>query len=132
MRVGTHGSWTADVPEGLTQLDNGDSWQAYDERIVVYVSSLQIAGPDGVGPTRTEIAAVAASDVPSGGDAERLSFDSGTVIGQAAVAPAEGGWRLTGYAAADGTLATCVVDFAHPDDRDHVEGIWRSLSVGHT
>ena len=42
MRVRTNGSWTADIPERLTRIDNGDSWQAHDERIVVYVSSLSI------------------------------------------------------------------------------------------
>jgi hypothetical protein len=127
MRVPTNGSWTADIPEGLTRIDNGDSWQAHDERIVVYVSSLSIPDQLGGKRPRTEIAAVAADSMSASTEAEYLSYDNGVVVGHAAVGPAEGGWRLTGNTAADGTLATCIIDFADPDDRDRVEGIWRSL-----
>jgi hypothetical protein len=127
MRVPTKGSWTVVIPEGMTQVDNGDSWQAHGGQIVVYVSSLSI--PDGRGGRRprAEIAAVAANKVPASEEADRLSSDNGVVIGHASVGPTDGGWRLTGYTAAEGTLATCVVDFAHLEDRGRVEGIWRSL-----
>ena len=127
MRVPTKGSWTVDIPEGLTRIDNGDSWQAYDERVVVYVSTLSIADELGGRRTRAEIAVVAANKVPASAEAERLSHDNGVVIGHASVGPADGGWRLTGYTAADGTLATCVIDFVDLDDRSQAEGIWRSL-----
>ena len=127
MRVPAKGSWTVDIPESMTQVDNGDSWQAHGGQIVVYVSSLSI--PDGRGGKRplAEIAAAAADKVPASEEADRLSYDNGVVIGHVSVGPTDGGWRLTGYTAAEGTLATCVVDFAHLEDRGRAEGIWRSL-----
>ena len=127
MRVPAKGSWTVDIPEGMTRIDNGDSWQAYDERVVVYVSSLSTPDELGGKRARAEIAAVAAAKVPASAELDRLSYDNGVVIGHAAVGPADSGWRLTGSAATDGTLVTCIIDFAHLDDRDQVEGIWRSL-----
>ncbi len=127
MRVPTKGSWTVDIPEGLTHVDNGDSWQAYDERMVVYVSSLSIPDELGSQRPRAGIAAVAAEEVAACEEADYLSYDNGVVIGHAAVGPADDGCRLNGYAAADGTLATCVIDFVDPNDRAQVEGIWRSL-----
>jgi hypothetical protein len=127
MRVPAKGSWTVDIPEGMTRIDNGDSWQAYDKQVVIYVSSLSVFDQRGAKRPRAEIAAGAADKVPTSAEVDRLSYDNGVVVGHAALGPADGGWRLTGLTAADGTLATCVIDFVDLDDREQVEGIWRSL-----
>ena len=127
MRVPTKGSWTVEVPDGMKQVDNGDSWQAFDDQIVVYVSSMSIPGRHGGTAPRAEIAAVLAKNAPASAQVERLSYDTGLVIGLAEVSPADGAWRLNGNAVVDGTLATCVIDFADSTHRDRVEAIWRSL-----
>ncbi len=101
MRVPANGSWTVDIPEGMAQVDNGDSWQAYDERLVVYVGALSIADELGGAHPHAEIAAAAADDVPASAEAERLSHDNGLVTGHATVGPAE-----LAYAALDQAIAS--------------------------
>ena len=119
-RVSATGRWSVTIPDGLTVVDNGESWQAHDTHRIVYVSSLAVSGADGRPKPAREIAEVAGRKLPPGPDREqKMQEGSPALVGAAVIQPATNlGWELRGYMAGDGTLALCVIDYDTPGLRE--------------
>jgi hypothetical protein len=131
-RVSVTGRWSVKVPPALTVVNNGESWQAHDDRRIVYLSSLAISGKDGRAQPARDIAAVAGRKLPPGQDREETTHEGSAslLVGGAVIQPAAKlGWELRGYMAGDGTLALCVIDYDTPGLRDWAIETWRSLDL---
>jgi hypothetical protein len=131
-RVSATGNWEVSIPSDLAVIDNTHSWQAHDDRRIVYVSSLAVLRKDG-GPTPArEIAASADRKLPASSEREEMMRDDSAslILGAAVIQAATTlGWELRGYMAADGTVALCVIDYDSPELREWAVETWRSLDV---
>lgn len=123
VRVPATGGWTFIIGSEFEVRDNGDSVQAVHGNRVAYVSSLRVGTPDAPVPAAT-IRSTAASHLGSG---ERISHVDHSVQGDAEIRLDEGVSRLHGIMCADGTVATCVIDFPASADRAWAVAVWRSL-----
>jgi hypothetical protein len=104
-------------------VDNGDSVQAIHGNRVVYLSSLRV-GASGSPLPAAKIRAMTLASLEAG---ERLSHIGHSVLGDAEIRPGGGGWQLSGTMCANGSLATCVVNFHAQSDRAWAISAWRSL-----
>jgi hypothetical protein len=119
-RVRGTGGWSLVVGREFEVRDNGDSVQAVNGDRIVYLSSLRVGSP----VPAAKLRALAASRLGSG---ERLSHVAPSVQGDAELRYNNGAWQLRGTMAADGTVATCVVDFRAASDRPWAISVWKSL-----
>jgi hypothetical protein len=125
-RTPTVGEWTILLPPTFETIDNGDSWQAYSGQRVFYVSSLRVGQP-GAPRTPAEVLRVTAARSLSGRAARRLSHEHRVVAGDAEIRAEGKAWQLKGFMCADGVVATCVADYANPDDEAWAVAMWESL-----
>jgi len=123
LRVPAPGSWTFVVGPEFEIIDNGDSVQAVHGERIVYVSCLAIARADALIPA----AALRASAAKRLGSGQRFSHLDDSVQGDAEAFLDEATWRLRGTMCADGTLATCLIDFTAPDNLAWAVEVWKSL-----
>jgi hypothetical protein len=125
-RTGTMGAWSVLLAPGFRTIDNGDSWQAYRDSRVVYVSSLAVEEPDG-SKTPKEAIRVAATRRFALPEPEWLIRDNPRLCGVAEIAPDGAVLRLKGFMCVDGSIATCVIDYAEQRDKDWAIRTWESL-----
>jgi len=123
LRLRGTGGWTLLVGPGFEVRDNGDSVQAVAGDRIVYLSSLRIGAPGAAVPAARIRALVAARLGPG----ERLSHVGPSVQGDAEIRSKGDAWQLTGSMCADGTVATCVIDFRASSDRSWAISVWQSL-----
>jgi hypothetical protein len=123
-RIPTTGHWSISVPRHFRVVDNGDSWQAHQGERIVYVSSLAVQDV-GSPVTPDALCVTAARAFAEGG--ERHSHSAGSIRGVAEIRREADHWQLKGFMCADGTVATCVIDYASPQDREWALAVWRSL-----
>ena len=124
-RVSATGAWTFEIGSEFELLDNGDSVQALHGDRVVFVSSLRVGTSEAPVPA-AEVRSAAAKRLRSG---EHLSHVGLSVQGDAEVRPDGDTWRLDGTMCADGTVATCVIEFLE-GDQPWAVSVWRSLRCG--
>jgi hypothetical protein len=119
-------SWTICVPFAFTEIDNGDSWQARAHSTVVYVSSMKVA--DGASPVRAvALREIAVRKLASHPEVERHTLEESAVQGDTQIFATATGFKLKGFACMDGSVATCVIDFAQEADRKWAIDTWKSL-----
>jgi hypothetical protein len=119
------GDWTFVVEPQFEVLDNGDSVQAVNGHRIVYVSSLRVGGA--AAPVRAaQLRVTAATGFVGLG--ERFAHVTDSVQGDAEVFLDGDIWRLRGTMCADGTVATCVIDFLYPDEQTWAVSVWKSLA----
>jgi len=123
-RIALTGSWSISIGAEFEIVNNGDSMQAVSGERVVYVSSLQVGAPGRQLVPGDQLRAVTARRLGAG---ERISHIASRCQGDATVSRVGDKWRLEGAMCADGTVATCVIDFRAAEDRAWAESIWRSL-----
>ena len=123
IRVAATGGWTFLIGREFERLDNGDSVQAVHDTRVVYVSSLRVGKSDRL-PPAAELRAAAARRL---GPGERVVHTGRSVQGDAEIRQERDAWRLRGTMCADGTVATCAIDFQSPEDRSWAVEVWKSL-----
>ena len=125
-RTVTMGAWSVLVAPGFQTIDNGDSWQAYCDSRVVYVSSLAVETPDGIKTPKEAIRAAATKRfaLPAQG---RLIRENSGLCGEAEIARDGAVLRLKGFMCVDGSVATCVIDYAEEQDKDWAIRTWESL-----
>jgi len=121
-RIALTGSWSILIGAEFEVVNNGDSVQAVAGERTVYVSSLQVGAP--VPVPGDQLRAVASRRLGAG---ERISHAVSACQGDATVSRVGDKWRLEGTMCADGTVATCMVDFNAAEDRAWAESVWRSL-----
>jgi hypothetical protein len=126
-RVHATGGWSVSIPAGFEAVDNGDSWQAFKDDRVVYVSSLIVQSASGRKMPAGELHAMGAKQWERSTSGDRFRFARGNVTGEARVARADPGWRLTGFMVTDGVIATCTIDFPAEGDRGWALDTWKSL-----
>jgi hypothetical protein len=119
------GGWTFIVEPQFEVLDNGDSVQAVHGNRIVYVSSLRVGGPEWVVPAAQRRATAATRIVGFG---ERFAHVGDSVQGDAEVFADGDTWRLRGVMCADGTVATCMIDFRYPSEQTWAVSVWKSLA----
>jgi len=123
VRVPATGGWTFVIGPEFELLDNGDSVQAIHDGRVVYVSSFRVGTPE----IPVRVAQIRATTATSFTAGERLSHVAESVQGDAAIQRDTDAWRLRGIMCADGTYATCTIDFESTGDRIWAVDVWRSL-----
>lgn len=116
--------WTIVVPRGFAEIDNVESWQAHEAARFVYVSSMAVTGPTGAAPAA---ALFATASKRLAADADRHSFDERGLYACAQISNTGSGFELKGLTCVDGHVATCVINFAAPTDRDWAIATWKSL-----
>jgi hypothetical protein len=120
------GNWVLLVPANFEELNNGDSWQAHADTRTVYVSSMKAASGGSPVPVAALRATVSRKlGPPSAG--ERHDFAEAGVEGEAQVTSTDAGFELKGFTCVDGCVATCLISFQQPDQRDWALATWRSL-----
>jgi len=122
-RIALTGSWSISIGAEFEVVRNGDSVQAVSGERVIYVSSLQVGAPGQPVPGN-QLRAVTSRRLGAG---ERISHAVGPCQGDATVSRVGDKWRLEGAMCADGTVATCVIDFRADEDRAWAESTWQSL-----
>jgi hypothetical protein len=122
-RVRAPGGWTVAIGSEFELRDNRDSLQAVHEERIVYVSSMRVGLP-GVHLPAEKLRAAAAARLGAG---ERLSHIGPSVQGDAEVSPNGDAWRLKGTMCANGSMATCLIDFHAANDRSWAISVWTSL-----
>jgi hypothetical protein len=123
MKVSAMGGWTFVVGSEFEVLDNGDSVQAVDGKRIVYVSSLRVGKPEA--PVRAaRLRATAAGQFGTG---ERFSHVGESVQGDAEASFEGATWHLSGTMCADGTVATCLIDFPTSEGLAWAIAVWKSL-----
>jgi hypothetical protein len=120
--------WTIVVPRNFTEIDNGDSWQAYAGVRCVYVSFIWVADTNGA-VSATALFATASSKLAPASEADRHSFEEPGLNGGAQITQTDTGFELKGFTCVDGCVATCVISFAKQTDRDWAVATWRSLGL---
>ena len=125
-RTPTVGEWTILLPPAFETIDNGDSWQAYSGERVIYVSSLLVSDP-GAPPIPAAELRVTVARAFSEQATRRLSHEHGAVGGDAEIRAEGKAWQLKGFMCADGVVATCVADYANPQDEAWAVAMWESL-----
>lgn len=123
MRVPATGKWSLEIGPEFELIDNGDSVQAVHEDRVVYVSSIFI----GTAEAGVPVAQLRAATAKRLGSGERVSHLEQAHQGDAEVTPDDAGWRLQGTMCADGTVATCVIQFRDRAEQDWAISVWSSL-----
>jgi hypothetical protein len=124
LKVPAPGSWTFVVGPEFEIIDNGDSVQAVHGERIVYVSCLAIGAAQALVPA----AALRASAAKRFGSGQRFSHLGESVQGDAEAFLDDQVWRLRGTMCAEGTLATCLIDFSAPADLAWAVEVWKSLS----
>lgn len=124
-RVPTTGGWSISLPRSFRLIDNGDSWQAHEGELVVYVSSIAVQDAGGC-PTAPESLCATATRALSE-ESERHSYSSEAARGVAEIRRQQEHWQLKGFMCAPGTLATCLIDYPNPQDTEWALSVWRSL-----
>jgi hypothetical protein len=124
-RVPTTGNWTIAVPPNFRLINNGDSWQAYQGERVVYVRSIAVQDAEG-SPTTPEALCVTAARA-FGENCERHSHSAEAARGVAEIRREADHWQLKGFMCVAGTVATCLIDYAKPQDKEWALAVWRSL-----
>jgi hypothetical protein len=127
LRVQVTPTWSIAIPRDFKRVDNGDSWQAFDQHRSVYLSSLSIGDSDGHSTTPTDIselgARVLGKDIADG----IVERGAGRLRGQAAVHSTSAGLELKGFVATEGRVAVCVI---HADDvrfKAWAIDVWKSI-----
>ncbi len=123
VKVSATGTWTFVVGSEFELIDNGDSVQAAHGDRVVYVSSFRVGTPEAPVPA-SQIRSTAAERLGLG---ERFSHVVGSVQGDAEIRIDGDVSRLHGTMCADGTIATCVIDFNGADEKAWAVAVWESL-----
>jgi hypothetical protein len=123
-RVGTTGEWTIAVAPGFRQIDNGDSWQAYQGERVVYVSSIVVRDAGGSKTPAESLCATAARTLDP--ETDRFRHSGPNARGEAQIKREADHWQLKGFMCVAGILATCVIDYASGDEEWAI-ATWRSL-----
>jgi len=126
-RVQATPTWSVDIPAHFTRSDNGDSWQAFDDHRVVYVSSLRVGEGNGPATEAADIDAIGARVLGEDPADPRLEQSSGPVQGKAVVRSKDRGVELKGYMVAEGRIAVCVIDVDDRRFEPWAMGVWRSL-----
>jgi hypothetical protein len=124
-KVSATGGWTFVVEPQFEVLDNGDSVQAVHGDRIVYVSSLRVGRPEAPLPAAQLRVTAARGFIGLG---EHLAHVGDSVQGDAEVFPNGDAWCLRGTMCADGTVATCVIDFRNRDEQTWAVSVWRSLA----
>jgi hypothetical protein len=121
-RIKATGHWSFEIDPEFEVRENEDSVQANAGGRCVYVSSM-IVGTAGNPVPAADLRKAAARKLTSG----RISHVAEKIQGDAEFR-VEGETRwLFGVMCANGTVATCVIDFADPGDAAWAESVWRSL-----
>ena len=124
LRIRATGPWTFVVGPEFEIVDNVNSVQAVHGDRAVYVSSRSVH--DEHGPMAAD--RIRSMLTTSFGSGERFAHTGRSVQGDAEVVPDADGWLLRAVMCANGTFATCAVNFAHAHQRDWAVSVWRSLS----
>ena len=61
-RVLITATWSVVVPREMKRVDNGDSWQTYDDHRAVYVAGITATAPDTSAPSNVDDLAAAAAE----------------------------------------------------------------------
>ena len=120
------GRWQFVAGPGFDIVNNGDSVQAVNGRRAIYVGTMAVGGA-GVASDASHLRAILAKRL---GDGERISHVCPNVQGDAEVLKNGDRWRLNGSMCADGSVATCVIDFETLEQRAWAEDTWKSLTLG--
>jgi hypothetical protein len=120
------GSWAILVPATFDEVDNGDSWQAYADTRVVYVSSMRVENGEGPVPA-AYLRATASGKLAPPTEVERHHFVEPGVEGEAQISGTDGRFELKGFTCVDGCVATCVISFEEAQHRDWALATWKSL-----
>lgn len=125
-RIQVTESWSVEVPTEFTLVDNGDSWQAFDqaEQRIVYLGSLIISGPDGCANVEG-VTASADENLAAGASVDSQELCLPGLLGRAVIDMTAG--TLTGYVAQEGSLLTCFINFDVPAGREWALETWRSI-----
>ena len=126
-RTRATGDWTILVPSSFELVDHGDSWQAHKGDRIVHVSSLEVKETGGAKTPATVICGVAGKKFAKS-SGERFSISERKLRGEAEIVRNADHWQLKGVMCADGTLATCLIDY--PDERYKAWAVstWKSLA----
>jgi hypothetical protein len=129
-RVRATPSWTVEVPSTFKLVDNGDSFQAYDDdqHRFVYLGSLIVSGPDGGKAPREGLAGISAEQLARLSSTDRHSVETPVVRGAAVVEARDGGYLLSGFSAQDGSVVTCIINFESASDRAWAIATWKSIA----
>jgi hypothetical protein len=126
VRVPATGLWTFEIGAEFSLIRHPGSIQAVHGARIVFVTSMA-AVKAGAAVPAAHLRRLIAARLGAG---ERLSHRGLSAQGDAILLLDAGTWRLKGAMCADGTVASCVVDMAGPDDRAWAEAVWRSLECG--
>jgi hypothetical protein len=123
-KVSATGRWFFTIGREFEVLDSGDSVQAVHGDRIVYVSSLRVGRPEGL----ARAAQLRATAARSFGTGERVSHVGHAVEGDAEVFLEDDTWHLRGTMCADGTVATCMIEFSSRDEQTWAVSVWKSLA----
>jgi hypothetical protein len=124
VQVDGPGGWSLDLGAEFQLIDNGDSIQAAAGDRVLYLSAMRVATATSL-PSVAQLRATASGSLRS---TERLSHRGFAVEGEAEIRRDADSFALHGFMCADGSVATCVINFGQPTDAAWAESVWRSLT----
>lgn len=124
-KVFATGGWTFIVEPQFELLDNGDSVQAVHGNRIVYISSLRVGGPECPVPA-AQLRATAATRMVWYG--KHFAHVGDSVQGDADVFADGDKWCLHGIMCADGSVATCTINFCDPAEQAWAVAVWKSLA----
>lgn len=122
-RIHQFGNWSFLVGAEFVELNNGDSVQMVNGTRVVHISSLRVGSAEKPA-SMDQIRAIVAKRLDTG---EHLTIISESLQGDAVISMKGDAWLLQGTMCADGTVATCVINFQKPEDRSWAIDVWKSL-----
>ncbi len=122
-RIHQFGNWSFLIGAEFEEFNNGDSIQMVNGTRVVHISSLRVGSAEKPA-SMDQIRAIVAKRFSTG---EHLTHTCDSLQGDAFINMKGDAWLLQGTMCADGTIATCVIDFQKPEDRTWAIDVWKSL-----
>jgi hypothetical protein len=122
-RIHEFGNWSFLIGAEFEEFNNGDSIQVVNGTRVVHISSLRIGSAEKPA-SMAQIRAIVAKRFGTG---EHLTYISDSLQGDAFINIKGDTWLLQGTMCADGTVATCIINFQGPEDRSWAIDVWKSL-----
>lgn len=126
-RVDITGDWTMEIDDGFTAVVTGDQVTFADATRKVAVSSIRVDTPAGDAQPADQIRASLGPKLEADDVVERTSLSVGHLRGEAVIARQDERWSLRGFVAANGSVASCMIDFDHEADTAWAKETFRSL-----
>jgi|WetSurSiteA1Bulk_404760.scaffolds.fasta_scaffold16852_3 hypothetical protein len=118
-------NWSIIIETDYEQIDNGDSWQAYKDEQIIYVSTLKIKDKYNKVSPVGEIRDISKKKFVG---KKQFSFEEGQRLGAAELNRINKGWQLDAFMCTNGNLAICVINFKDETALNWALDVWKSLS----